>query len=265
LRTITDLIKHGAEQEDELRGSRFVHHFYDPVYKRPLTVSPNEIQELSVLYGRPFLPTQKSFDWALEDSSDLGGDQVFSFKDARRYFFEALSGTGFFGNSAAVRAASFGLTFQTLGHVIHHIQDMAQPQHVKDEAHPVIVVPHTDKVFYAPGGLYEHYTNEDNVRTALPFTGYEPVFSLAPDGDHSTFSVPHKLWESGDGKGLAEFTNFNFVTYGHNFTGSLDQPQPNPAYLNPQPIGFGERTVINLQLAPYAKSNHRRLAQRRTR
>ena len=75
-------------------------------------------------------------DWALEDTQDLGADQLFSFKDARRYFFEALSGTGFFGQSASGRAANFGLMFQSLGHVIHHIQDMAQPQHVKNEAHP---------------------------------------------------------------------------------------------------------------------------------
>ncbi|NOT55998.1 MAG: hypothetical protein HOP18_15470 [Deltaproteobacteria bacterium] len=222
--TLGDLIEHGVEQEDNLRGSRFLHHFYDPYHHVPLTtVSPTEIIGLAILFGHPLLPTQKSFDWALEDSRDLGGDQVFSFKDARRYFFEGLSGTGPFGNSAAVRAQNFGRTFQTLGHVIHHIQDMAQPQHVKNEPHP----PHVR------GGLYEHYTDEDDIRERLPFSGYEPVFSLAPDGDHSTFSIPHRLWETGDGKGLAEFTNFNFVTDGHNFTGSLTNILSNPEFPNP--------------------------------
>ena len=89
LRTIIDLVKHGAEQEDNLRGSRFLHHFYDPYHHVPLTsVSPTELIGLTILYGQPLLPTQKSFDWALEDFRDLGGDQLFSFKDARRYFFE---------------------------------------------------------------------------------------------------------------------------------------------------------------------------------
>ena len=35
---------------------------------------------------------------------------------------------------------------------------------------------------------------KSNVRTALPFAGYEPVFSLALDGDHSTFYAPQKFW-----------------------------------------------------------------------
>ena len=106
---------------------------------------------------------------------------------------------------------------------MHHIQDMAQPQHVKNEPHPP----------YVRGSLYEHYTDEKPVREALPFPGYDPVFSLDPNGDHTTFNTPRKLWETGDGRGIAEFTNRNFITYEHNFTGSLDHAESNPIYPNP--------------------------------
>src|SRR5581483_4031283 len=130
------------------------------------------------------------------------------------------------------------------------------PQHVKDEAHPVVKVPITHEVLYAPGGLYEHYTDEPKVRAALPFADYEPVFSSELGKDHTTFNTPRKFWvtnetglNQGNGLGLAEFTNRNFVTYGHNFTGSLEQIEPDPTFPNPNAAG-ATITVIDAPLLP---------------
>ncbi len=111
-------------------------------------------------------------------------------------------------------------------------------------------------MFYAPGGLYEHYTDEEPVREALPFAGYEPVFSLGAGKDHTTFNTARKFWvtnetgpNQGNGLGLAEFTNRNFVTYGHNFTGSLEHIEPDPTFPNPNAAG-ATITVINAPLLP---------------
>jgi len=261
LQTIEQLIQFGSEQEDDYPGSRFLHHFYDPTHEKGLDdITQSGLAATQARYGNTHLPLQKSFDWALEDTRDLGGDQLFSFKDARQHFFYALTGNPFLGPANSEnRKKDLGLTFQILGHVIHHIQDMAQPQHVKDEAHPVLKVPGTDLIFYAPGGLYEHYTDEQDIREHLPFSGYEPVFSLDANGDHTTFNTPRKLWETSDGKGIAQFTNRNFITYRHNFVGSLTNVESNPSY--PNPDGTTARTtsidisgipVLSLEPTPLA-------------
>ncbi len=221
--TISEIIQRGAEQEDNARGSRFIHHFYDPVYNEPL--NPILLYEKALLssnYGWLTDPL-KSPDWALEDNEDISV-QRFSFKDARRGFFDALT-----KNTKEERESAISFTFRTLGHVIHHIQDMAQPQHTKNEKHPL-----------EPASLYEHFTERDDVRKALPYSGYAPVFSPESGKDHTTFNTARKFWltgTQGNGKGLAEFTNWNFVTYGHNFTGLLNEILRDPRY--PHPDGMG--------------------------
>lgn len=166
-RTIKELISDGANFEDNLLlGSllRVRHHFYDPVYDRPLTV-------LGAAVG------ERSPDWALEDRTEYAGgllsaQQDYSLKDAYDYLYKALTLP-----RADERQKHFGRTFQALGHVIHHIQDMAQPQHVRNDIHPNIG---------AHKSLYEDYTNRPEVRDALPYGGYGPVI----------FGTARRFWHS---------------------------------------------------------------------
>ena len=223
---IIDLVRDGAGFEDDFKGSRFLHHFYDPQHDVPLTdISGAGIAFLSFVFGTPYSPLQKSPDWALEDRQEylIGGfnGQLYSWRDARLYFHSALT-----LSPKEERDRHLGLTFQTLGHVMHHIQDMAQPQHVRNEQHPPII---------DDGGVYEHFTNGKDILPNLPFDGYAPVFSRT--GDHTTLASPRSFWTTGDGKGLAEFTSTNFISYRHNFTGSLEQINPHPD--SPKPTGAG--------------------------
>jgi len=119
--TIRELVRFGARFEDD--SPRFINHFYDPLQNRPL-------QNVS-----PFNP-EISPDWALEDNEEIGG-QDYSYRNALDYFYEALTiPTGFLVKAdEKTRKENFGRTFQTLGQVIHHIQDMAQPQHVRLDEH----------------------------------------------------------------------------------------------------------------------------------
>jgi hypothetical protein len=100
----------GSWYEDT--GLRSVNHFFNPVNNRAL--SP-------VFYTSP--------SWALEDQGSAIG-QSYSYADARKYYWQALTNA-----DATTRNTDFGLTFQILGQVVHHIEDMAQPQHARDEAH----------------------------------------------------------------------------------------------------------------------------------
>ena len=221
--SIIGIIRFGARWEDDLSKLQALRHFYDPVYERALDVAPSGTAN-----------SIKSPDWALEDIATYNGPvaaQIFSLRDARNYLYEALT----YRNPASVadsqneRRRKFGLTFQTLGHVMHHLQDMAQPQHVRNEPHcddEVSCRPLADlldhKEFYAPS-LYEKYTNEDGpglrVRANLPFfaQGSDPTYPgpLAADGAMS----PRRFWRTSPpganiaaGRGIAEYTNRNFYS-----------------------------------------------------
>jgi len=111
--TIKGLFRNGSKFEDNF--PRFVNHFYDPVYDRGLWDVPSFFD--------------KSPDWILEDLGDMSG-QDNSYKDAMNFFYLALT-----SQTEQVRDDNWGIVFQSLGQVIHHIQDMSQPQHVRNDQH----------------------------------------------------------------------------------------------------------------------------------
>jgi hypothetical protein len=112
-----DLIGEGAKAEDN--WPRFFNHFYDPIKKLGL-------------YG--FWNGAPSPNWAVDEAGSLWPsspkDQDFSLKDGRDYLYQALTLP-----NATEREKNFGLFFRTLGHVTHHIADMAQPQHTRNDGH----------------------------------------------------------------------------------------------------------------------------------
>ena len=208
---IKGLFRDGANFEDTLGIGRSRNHFYNPLNGAPLTLGILPV-------GSP------SPDWALEDRGEITGilgfgKQEFSYRDARQYFYDALT-----KSTNSERDKNFGLTFQTLGQVIHHVQDMAQPQHVRNDQHLELKTSYELALCVIGGGiscatyfsiknpsLYEAYTNRDDVRRGLPFSGYAPVYSST---DTATFNKPRNFWTHTTGAGLAQFTNANDVRTG---------------------------------------------------
>lgn len=215
-KTISELIEDGADFEDNLflgTPFRVRHHFYDPLHRRGL--------QWGLVSG------EKSPDWALEDKQDYAGvslRQDYSLKDARDYLYKALTSA-----QEDERKKNFGLTFQTIGHVIHHIQDMAQPQHVRNDVHPSVG---------AHKSLYEEYTN--GVRGTLPVGPYAPV----------TFPEARDFWYNATvhpsgGSGIAEFTNNNFLSAGTNFQLDVNgKPAANATYKFPEWNGTTEEVAF---------------------
>jgi hypothetical protein len=193
-RNIIDLFQDGARFEDSL--FRPANHFYDP------------------LSGQGVSGFSTSPDWAVDGTGDPSTTK-FSFLAARQYMFAALT-----DRSASYRREQFGLMFRSLGHVIHHIQDMAQPQHTRLDLH-CDIFPCRLAGTYAPS-LFEQYTNLANIGENLLFTGYAPVYGA---GDTQTFSDVRKFWHTPDGKGMADYSNRGFVSAGTNF----DRPGPFPS------------------------------------
>jgi hypothetical protein len=204
--TFSDLLAYGANVEDNLvLDLRVFRHFYNPINGQGLNV--------------PLIPTfPSSPDWALARPGTLN-DQEQSYWNARQSEFNALT-----NSLQGERNKWFGRTFQFLGQVVHHLQDMAQPQHVRND-------PHCSSWLCWPVGLrapslYESWTNENlgGLPTDFGAAGYDitsPQFV-------STFNSPRSFWNTTNttnttnatnppGLGIAEFTNRNFVSAGTNF------------------------------------------------
>ena len=226
-RSIVDLLRFGAEWEDNLGIAQHwfqpLRHFYDPVFDRGLDVGGFVGASLSV----------KSPDWALEDLTTYNGSpgplayQDFSLRDARDYLYGALT-----ASSEFQRKGYFGRMFQTIGHVMHHLQDMAQPQHVRNDPHcdqpscALLTSALGINQIFAPS-LFEKYTNLDHptdplrqVRRNLPLS---PPGLIAVYPGTNPINTPFKearaFWLTtasggGAGRGIAEYTNRNFFSAG---------------------------------------------------
>jgi len=117
--------------------NRSIHHFYDPVSNSTFPSVPG--------VGAPL----RSIDWALGVENALAPSfnpmlsrrNHFSWVDARRQLWLALTykpspGTGEAdGRAAQARLAFMATAIKSLGQVLHHLQDAAQPQHSRKDAH----------------------------------------------------------------------------------------------------------------------------------
>ena len=215
-RTILDLIRNGAKFEDQ-PAINVRNHFYNPLNGQAL--SAPILGEIGCT----------SPDWALEDNGQINsgkcGEQKFSFADARWYLFSAL--TQF---AEPDRDKNFGLAFESLGHVVHHLQDMAQPQHVRSDQHlelsselEIGLCTFVFDLRYCLAYLairnpsaYEGYTDRPPVRSSPQFMSWlsnaTPVYG---EGITPKFFKPRDFW-AGD-NGIATFTNRNMLSAGTNF------------------------------------------------
>jgi hypothetical protein len=212
-RRIIDLVTDGADFEDSLL--RPINHFFDPINGDallPLVAKPS--------------PT-----WALEDKGSVVFPllQRYSFADARDYLYKGLT-----VSVEKERKKYFGLTFETLGRVIHHIQDMAQPQHVRLDPHLKLSDADKPDWFFEEGSRYETYTK--GLGDNLPFNTYAPVNNK---DDINYLTAARAFWHTAQsgGMGLAEFTNSNFVSAGTNFdTDRYPSPSRAQATAHDEPV-----------------------------
>ncbi len=197
---VREWIKDGSEFEDD--GLNFLNHFHNPLKQWP------EAGLNDLLFSG-----ESSLLWAQE------GTNEFSWQSARQYFYEALT-----GSTKSVRESSFSKTFEGLGHLIHLVQDAAQPAHVRNDAHPA------DALGISPGledwakknpGEILSYASSPRFPTVdlNPSIGvYEPVTQFF-DTDQYTGAAP----SISTAQGLAEYTNANFLSDDTIFTENLDR------------------------------------------
>jgi hypothetical protein len=173
---LIEFVMAGSWYEDD--GSRPLNHFFNPVTNQRLDI-PDLV---AFIEGGNF----SSPDWALEDFGSVTG-QNYSFAHARRYYWTALTAP-----NATARNQNFGMLFQSLGQVLHHLQDMAQPQHSRTEAHC--------NAYWGckvPGALFDQYNPSlyELYVAACTYDQYvtsqgQPTLSRITPGCPSILSVP---------------------------------------------------------------------------
>jgi hypothetical protein len=202
---VIKLIKVGSVDEDKpFLSFRYRNHFHNPL--------PIKIWEEAGLDD--FFTGKSSLVWAQDSENE------FSWQNVRQYYYDALT-TG--------SEESFAKTFKGLGHIIHLIQDAAQPAHVRNDFH--MLDPFGLKPRLSPGletwsknkpGIISAFASQPvfpTVNLSVPINGYEPItqfFDTAQgiyDGTNPSTSLS---------QGLAEYANANFASDDTIFTENYD-------------------------------------------
>lgn len=173
---------------------RIRHHFFDPLNGHGLHVGP-------IALGLP-APA-----WALgEQGRGFAPDQnQFSLLDARLYQLRSL-----IEPAPEERERYAALLFRTLGHVLHLLQDMAQPQHTRNDAHPACDNALSERVL-PEHSWYEEYIEH---RTLGEFFRGRPARPLTIGGYPApSFPTYYSYFSHSDRqRGLADFSSRNFLS-----------------------------------------------------
>lgn len=200
--SITDWFRNGALLEDEggTFSGRFYNHFHNPLY------SYNQWGDAGLTSVWPWVNSGNSAVlWAADDSSN-----DWRWGRVRDYYYNALT-----SSVDADRQASFAQTFRGLGQVIHLLQDMAQPAHVRNDPHPADdkgVAPgfeywakRTDKKLTVTTLMAHPIYPTDSMNTTS--SGYPPISQFFDTDQYNGTNPSSSL-----SLGLAEYTNANFVS-----------------------------------------------------
>jgi len=175
----------GSKWEDDDLTMRWLNHFYDPTTGKGLNSSGITWGQPSLQWGKD--STENEWDWAV----------------ARLDYYRALTST-----NSSDRDKFFADVFRGLGQIIHLIEDIAVVAHTRNDPHPYIF----ENYLQQQRDMYEKYTrdavndelNGTNKFTPLKYDGYSAV-------DLTTFNTFDTFWIN-SGKGLAEYTNSNFLS-----------------------------------------------------
>ena len=205
-------ISDGADEEDN--DNRGVNHFFDPITGLGLHFAFGAVQFTA------------SPDWIIDGVKHEG--EKIDYLDLFQSYYDGLTKP-----TEQARALASNKMFNTLGHVVHHIQDMAQPQHTRNDDHcdatgfsAASALCSNLTGLYKPSA-YEAFTAQRSRDfLAAPFFPFSPKYSKAkPDAN---FVTVDDFWENGkrgDSGGMATYSNRNFVTSGTNFFACSANPR----------------------------------------
>lgn len=217
--TLAQMIRYGACYEDEEEpNARSVTHFYNPQDGGSGTVLG--ASSMRWMLDRNAGPTFKS------------GVNHYTWPDARDAFYNALTSNwpSFTAQQRQnARQEYWGQTFQALGHIVHHLQDMGSPQHVRSDNHcNKNICSYVGA--YRPSGYETFFENQFRFVKGLAASATAPM----------VFGLPREFWNAntndsltttsttaymGDTQGIAAYTSTNFTSVGTDFRVLYDENQ----------------------------------------
>lgn len=266
---------------------RVLHHFFDPYFNRGLDA-------IGTCVYLSECDIHKAPDWAIgsrnsfanPNTPEAGRRNHFTVFDAREAMYRALTlrrqdAPGTFSPlleatdpSLSVREktrkAYWATTFRALGDILHLNQDMAQPQHTRNEPHSGKGWGFAQTIATGHKSVFEDYidkraTQSDDVAfdyagaLTKPMKPAELVFIDYPPVVFPRFS---DYWSTSpgagtlNGKGLADYSSRGFFTAAKNtnvLTNEYPSPNPNPASYAAAPESI---EIITLLDGSTAKVKH---------
>lgn len=211
--SIREWFAEGAKLEDAgskwdaLRGkARFNNHFHNPL-KTWDQAGLTDVQT-----------GESALVWAQDGGAQLTIiEGVWTWQMARQHYYQAL-----ISNIDSVRQENFAKTFRGLGHQMHLLQDVAVPEHVRNDAHPLdslLGKSPKDGNPYFESWVKGRFRNANELMALSP----DPVFPYVPfTVSHEGLSPVTQLFDTdsydglnasaGVNQGLSEYTNANFFS-----------------------------------------------------
>lgn len=206
--SVYEWMAEGGEKEDGYSmfgpiNIRPTNHFHNPL-------APSlEQAGFTGIWGSGFLKGESAVLWAQKDH---GIYDDYSWLDARRYYLNAL-----ISPEAETREQKFAQTFRAIGQVMHLLQDMSVPQHVRDDGHYIKAFEawlsnrHTNGLALVKNGIANPvFFDIAQLSHASPF--YDAPIPIARLFDSNLYTGSNPNVTTGTDIGLAEYTNANFVS-----------------------------------------------------
>lgn len=193
--TLKEHLSNGVHNEDAmLPMPRPLNHFFDPTAEAALTVRTPVCSPVGLRADR----------WAIES-----GANSHAMPFIRVNYHLAL-----FGHNSTVRDQYLESLFLSFGHFVHLLQDMAQPEHTRNDQH----LTYSNKMLFngTSASIWETWGAENLVARSEGGVVIPPVVSL--DG-YPNVRLPdyESYFHTADGKGMADFANRSFVTQDTNY------------------------------------------------
>lgn len=156
---------------------------------------------------------ESSILWSQNPNQGFGGKH--SWLDARNSYFNALIST-----DPAQRTNYYAQTFETLGHLIHHVQDAATPAHTRNDAHIGFFIGNGYGFPVGYPDRFHHWANTvgaSQIAGNLPFDSsilnqtYNGLVPIAGIIDTTTTAGPTTP-SAATNIGIAEYSNANFFS-----------------------------------------------------
>ena len=253
--TLEEWIERGSTLEDE-PPCRASNHFHNPL--EPWTESYMSDQPWFInlwCSGGEYPPGNIKSDvhWATgytapaPDGTKVDTGNQWDWDHAREYYYSYLTGKDFQGNPVATtkdqRQKYFSKCFQSLGQVLHLIQDMAVPAHVRNDFRS-----HLDWVGITPGTLF-HPTKWFGDKFEYFVAKHDEWITGSSGGDLADPTLT-RFWDTDNYNGqtpsislsspligLTEYTNINFASKNTIFAEDflIDYDSSNDVYYHPYP------------------------------